>query len=155
MNEYVVLKTVHIISSTLLFGTGIGSAFYMLFASMNRDPRIVAFVVRYVVIADWLFTATAVVVQPVSGLWLAHLAGFSLTSRWLAGSIALYFLAGACWLPVVWMQVRMRDMAAAAAARGAPLPDRYWTFLRRWTALGVPAFAALVAVFWLMIAKPV
>jgi uncharacterized membrane protein len=154
MNEYVVLKTVHIISSTLLFGTGIGSAFYMLFASVNRDPLIVAFVVRYVVIADWLFTTTAVIVQPVTGLWLAHLAGFPLTSRWLAASIALYFLAGACWVPVVWMQVRMREMAREAVARGEPLPPRYFRYFRIWVLLGIPAFLALVVVFWLMVAKP-
>ena len=154
MNEYVVVKTVHVISSTLLFGTGIGSAFYMLFASVNRDPRIVAFVVRYVVIADWLFTTTAVIVQPVSGLWLAHLAGFPLTSRWLAWSIALYLVAGACWLPVVWMQVRMREMARAAVARGEALPPRYFRFFRAWVLLGVPAFLALVVVFYLMVAKP-
>jgi len=154
MNEYLVLKTLHVISSTLLFGTGIGSAFYMLFASLNRDPRIVAFVVRYVVIADWLFTTTAVIVQPATGLWLAHLAGFPLTSRWLAGSILLYLLAGACWLPVVWMQVRMREMAREAVARGEPLPPRYFRYLRIWVQLGIPAFLALVVVFWLMVAKP-
>jgi len=154
MNEYLVLKTLHVISSTLLFGTGIGSAFYMLFASLNRDPRIVAFVVRYVVIADWLFTTTAVIVQPATGLWLAHLAGFPLTSRWLAGSILLYLLAGACWLPVVWMQVRMREMAREAVARGEPLPPRYFRYLRTWVLLGIPAFLALVVVFWLMVAKP-
>jgi uncharacterized membrane protein len=154
VTEYALVKTVHVISSTLLFGTGIGSAFYMLFASVNRDARIVAFVVRYVVIADWLFTATAVIVQPVSGLWLAHLAGFPLTSTWLAWSIALYFVAGACWLPVVWMQMRMREMAREAAARGEALPARYFIYFRAWVLLGIPAFLALVVVFYLMVAKP-
>ena len=154
MNEYAVLKTIHVISSTLLFGTGIGSAFYMLFASLNRDPRTVLFVVRFVVIADWLFTTTAVIVQPVTGLWLARLAGFPLTSTWLAWSIGLYVLAGACWLPVVWMQVRMREMAREAVERGEALPARYFRFFRVWVLLGIPAFLALVAVFYLMVAKP-
>ena len=154
MNEYAVVKTIHVISSTLLFGTGIGSAFYMLFASLDRDPRTVLFVVRFVVIADWLFTTTAVIVQPVSGLWLAHLAGFPLTSTWLAWSIGLYFVAGACWLPVVWMQVRMRDMARVAVGQGTPLPARYFRFFRLWVLLGIPAFLSLVAVFYLMVAKP-
>jgi uncharacterized membrane protein len=153
MNEYAVVKTIHVISSTLLFGTGIGSAFYMLVASLNRDARVAFFVVRYVVIADWLFTTTAVIVQPVSGLWLAHLAHFPLRSTWIAASIALYFVAGACWLPVVWMQMRMREMAREAAASGAPLPARYWKFFRAWVGLGIPAFVALVAVFYLMVAK--
>ena len=154
MNEYLLVKTVHVISSTLLFGTGIGSAFYMFFASVNRDPRIVHFVTRYVVIADWVFTTTAIIVQPVTGLWLAHLAGFPLTSRWIAWSIALYLLAGACWLPVVWMQMRMREMARVAAAQGVELPTRYWRFFRAWVALGIPAFVSLVVVFYLMVAKP-
>jgi uncharacterized membrane protein len=154
MSEYLVVKTIHVISSTFLFGTGIGSAFYMLFASLNRDPRVVYFVTRYVVIADWLFTTTAIVVQPATGLWLMHLAGFQFTQRWIAWSIALYLVAGACWLPVVWMQLRMREMARVAMAEGAPLPARYWRFLRIWVALGIPAFAALVVVFYLMVAKP-
>jgi uncharacterized membrane protein len=154
MNEYAVVKTVHVISSTLLFGTGIGSAFYMFLASVHRDPRVAYFVVRYVVLADWLFTTTAVVVQPVSGFWLVHLAGFPVKSLWIAASIVLYLVAGACWLPVVWMQLRMREMAREAMAAGRPLPERYWRFFRTWVALGIPAFLSLVAIFCLMVAKP-
>jgi uncharacterized membrane protein len=154
MNDYVVWKWLHVLSSTLLFGTGIGSAFYMLFTSLTRDARAVAVVVRHVVIADWLFTATTVVFQPLSGLWMMHLAGFPITAKWIAWSFALYFLAGACWLPVVWIQYRMRDLAVAAAAADAPLPPQYWRYLRVWVALGIPAFFALVVVFYLMVAKP-
>jgi uncharacterized membrane protein len=153
--SYLVAKWLHILSSTLLFGTGLGSAYYMFFASRTRDARAIATVVRYVVVADWLFTTTTIVFQPLSGLYMAHLAGIPWTTRWILWSFALYGLAGACWLPVVWMQIRMRDMAIAAAASGAALPALYWTYLRRWTALGVPAFVALVIVFWLMVAKPV
>jgi len=153
--SYLVAKWLHILSSTLLFGTGLGSAYYMFFASRTRDARAIATVVRYVVVADWLFTTTTIVFQPLSGLYMAHLAGIPWTTRWILWSFALYGLAGACWLPVVWMQIRMRDMAIAAARSGAALPDLYWTYLRRWTALGVPAFVALVVVFWLMVAKPV
>ena len=154
MNEYLVVKWLHVLSSTLLFGTGIGSAFYMLFAGLHREPRIVWFVTRYVVIADWIFTTTAVIVQPVTGFRLAWLAHFPLSSRWIAWSIALYLLAGACWLPVVWMQLRMREMARAAMEAGVPLPARYTTYFRAWVALGVPAFFSLLIVFWLMVAKP-
>jgi uncharacterized membrane protein len=154
MNEYLLVKTLHVISSTLLFGTGIGSAFYMFFASLNRDARILYFVTRWVVVADWVFTTTAVIVQPVTGFYLAHLAGFPLASRWILWSTALYLLAGACWLPVVWMQVRMREMARVAAQQGAALPDRYWRFFRIWVVLGIPAFVSLVIVFYLMVAKP-
>src|SRR3954452_16654764 len=118
---YLIVKWLHILSSTLLFGTGLGSAFYMFFASRTRDARVAAAVVRNVVIADWLFTTTTVVFQPVSGFYMVHLAGLPWTARWIVWSFALYLLAGACWLPVVWMQIRMRDMAARAAARGEPL----------------------------------
>lgn len=152
--DYLVLKWLHILSSTVLFGTGLGSAYYMFFASLTRDPRAVAVVVRYVVKADWWFTSATVAFQPLSGLWLAHLAGFPLLSGWIGWSLALYLLAGVCWLPVVWMQIRMRDMAQRAADRQEPLPRCYWEFLALWTALGLVAFFALVAVFWLMVAKP-
>jgi uncharacterized membrane protein len=152
--SYLILKWVHIVSSTLLFGTGLGSAFYMFFASRTRDPRVIAVVVKYVVIADWLFTTPTVILQPVSGFLLAHQGGLSLRAPWLAVSIALFLLAGAAWLPVVWMQMRMRDMAVQSAASGSALPERYWRFLRYWVALGVVAFVALVIVFFLMVVKP-
>jgi uncharacterized membrane protein len=153
--EYMVLKWLHILSSTLLFGTGLGSAYYMFFASLTRDARTVANVVRYVVLADWIFTTTTIVFQPLSGWRMAHLAGLPLTTPWIMWSFALYFLAGACWLPVVWIQIRMRRMAREAADAGTPLPDAYFGWLRIWVALGIPAFLALVVVFWLMVAKPV
>jgi uncharacterized membrane protein len=127
----------------------------MFFASLTRDARVVARVVRYVVLADWLFTTTTIVFQPLSGAYMAHLAGWPLFgTRWLWMSILLYLLAGACWLPVVWLQIRMRAMAEAAAAADAPLPSAYWRCLRVWVALGIPAFLALVVVFYLMVAKP-
>jgi uncharacterized membrane protein len=152
--EYLIVKWVHIVSSTMLFGTGLGSAFYMFFASRTRDARATAVVVRYVVIADWLFTTPTIILQPLSGFWLVHLAGFDLRAPWLAWSIVLYLLAGACWLPVVWMQIRMRDMAAVAARESTELPAQYWRFLRWWVALGIVAFFSLVVVFYLMVLKP-
>jgi uncharacterized membrane protein len=152
--EYVIVKWLHILSSTLLFGTGLGSAFYMFFASRTRDARVIAVVVRYVVIADASITTPTIILQPLTGFYLVHLAGFPLSSTWIAGSFALYLLAGACWLPVVWMQIRMRDMAREAAAVNSELSDRYWRFLRWWVALGIVAFVSLVAVFYLMVAKP-
>jgi uncharacterized membrane protein len=152
--EYVIVKWLHVLSSTLLFGTGLGSAYYMFFTSLTRDAHATAVTVRYVVIADWAFTTPTIILQPLTGLYLIHLAGFPLSSLWIEWSIALYVLAGVCWLPVVWMQIRMRDMAAAAAARSETLPESYWRYLRIWVVLGVVAFLALVAVFYLMVAKP-
>ena len=152
--EYLIVKWLHILSSTFLFGTGIGSAFYMLFASLSRDVRAIAVVSRYVVMADWIFTTTTIIIQPLTGIWMIHLAGFPYTSGWIMWSVVLYFFAGACWLPVVWMQIKMRDMAQAAAAAGTDLPALYWRYLRYWVLLGIPAFFALVIVFWLMVSKP-
>ena len=151
---YLIIKWIHVVSSTLLFGTGLGSAFYMFFTSRTRDTRVIATVAKYVVIADWLFTTPTVLLQPASGLYMVYKAGFQLTSAWLLWSIALFLLAGAAWLPVVWMQIRMRDMAQAAVCRDQPLPARYWQFLRLWIALGTIAFVALVVVFFLMVVKP-
>jgi uncharacterized membrane protein len=154
VNDYVVVKWLHVLSSTLLFGTGLGSAFYAFFVSRTRDAHAISIVLRLLVVADWLFTATTVVFQPLSGFYLMWRAGFAPSSTWIAWSIALYLVAGACWLPVVWLQVRMRDLALAADAADAPLAPAFDRYFRAWTALGFPAFIALVIVFWLMVAKP-
>ena len=153
--DILVVKYLHVLSSTFLFGTGVGTAFYLLATSWTRDAHVVAVVARYVVIADWIFTATTVVIQPVTGFYLVHLAGIPPGSRWIVWSTVLYLVAGACWLPVVWLQIRMRELAHRAVADDAPLPPLYWRYFRIWCALGVPAFAALVVVFYLMVAKPV
>lgn len=151
---YLLVKWLHIIFSTLIFGTGIGSAFYLLVASLGRDARVVAGVARIVVWADWTFTATTAVLQPLTGLWLVHIAGFPLSSAWLLWSIVLYVIAIACWLPVVRLQMRMRDLAVAAAESGVALTPAYWRCFRQWVALGIPAFFAFMAIFYLMVAKP-
>jgi uncharacterized membrane protein len=152
--EYVIVKWLHILSSTLLFGTGIGSAWYLLFATLSRDVRAIAVVARNVVRADWLFTATTMVAQPLTGYWMMRLAGYPLHSKWLMWSIALYVVAGLCWLPVVWLQMKLRDAAARAALDHTALPPDYWRWFRWWVILGIPAFFAFVAVFYLMVAKP-
>ena len=152
--EYVVVKWLHILSSTFLFGTGIGSAWYMLFANVSRDVRAIAVVAKYVVVADWLFTATTAILQPATGFYMIHLAGYPLHSKWIMWSLVLYVIAGACWLPVVWLQIRMRDMALDAARTDGELPALYWRYFRIWVTLGVPAFLAFVLIFWLMVAKP-
>jgi uncharacterized membrane protein len=154
MMEYPLVKWLHILSSTLLFGTGIGSAFYLLFTSISRDLRAIVVVTKYVVIADWLFTATTAVIQPLTGFYMVHLVGMPLNSRWIVWSTALYVLALACWLPVVWLQMRLRDVARHALQSGTALPPLYWKYFRIWVALGVPAFFAFVAIFYLMVAKP-
>jgi len=154
MTEYFVLKFLHVIGSTVLIGTGAGIAFFMLMAHRTGEAATVASVARIVVIADWLFTATAVVVQPITGALLAWKTGYSLFDGWIAASLILYLVIGAFWLPVVWMQARMRDLARAAAAAGEPLPPAYHRLFKWWFAFGFPAFGAILAIVWLMISKP-
>ncbi len=152
--EYLILKYLHVLSSTLLFGTGIGSAFYLLATTLSRDVRAIAVVARMVVRADWLFTATTAVLQPLTGFMLVHRLGLPLATPWVEASLVCYALAIACWLPVVWLQMRLRDLAAEAARDGTALPARYWRLFGWWVGLGVPAFFLFLALFWLMIAKP-
>lgn len=151
---YLALKVVHILSGAVLFGTGAGIAFFMLRAHMSGDARTVASVGRMVVLADFVFTATAVVVQPLSGLALIHLQGWSLTAPWLLAAYGLYVVIGACWLPVVWIQYRMTRLAEQAATEGAALPAAYHRLFRWWFALGWPAFAGVLGIYVLMVAKP-
>jgi len=155
MNTYLILKCLHILSSVLMVGTGFGSAFYMYFVNRSDSVEAQAIVSRLVVRADWWFTTPTVLLQPASGLVLAHMAGWPLNSSWIVCALALYALAGLCWLPVVFLQLRMAKMAEQAWREGTPLPQAYRRAARWWTALGVPAFAAMVAVYYLMVAKPI
>ncbi len=151
--DYAIIKVLHIISATVLFGTGLGTAYFMWSASRTRDARVVASVAGHVVRADWLFTTPTVIFQPLSGVWLVYAAGYP-WSGWIAWSLLLYAIAGACWLPVVWLQLRMRDIAAEAARGDQGLPALYWRYARIWFWLGVPAFVAMIATFFLMVLKP-
>ncbi|MER8501159.1 DUF2269 family protein [Mesorhizobium sp. M0213] len=151
---YFLLKFLHVIGASVLLGTGAGIAFFMLLAHRTGNAATVAAVARIVVVADFLFTATAVVAQPLTGAALAWQAGYSLSEGWIALSIALYIVTGMFWLPVVWMQMEMRKLASQAAAGGAPLPPRYHRLFWLWFAFGFPAFAAVLGIFWLMIARP-
>lgn len=152
---YLILKVIHILSGAVLFGTGAGIAFFMLRAHATKDPRTVASVGRIVVLADFVFTASAVVVQPLSGLALIYLQGYALTEPWLMAAYALYVLIGACWLPVVWFQWRMVKLAEGAVAAGGALPPSYHRLFRAWFILGWPAFAGVIGIYALMVAKPV
>ncbi|HEY0052970.1 MAG TPA: DUF2269 domain-containing protein [Caulobacteraceae bacterium] len=155
MTLVLLLKWIHVLSGAVLFGTGAGIAFFMLAANRTRDAATVAATARMVVLADFLFTATAVVIQPITGVALALLQGYRLTEPWLAVAMGLYVFTGACWLPVVAIQLRLKRLAEEAVARGEPLPERYHRLYRIWFALGWPAFAAVLAIYWLMVAKPV
>ncbi|MEJ2622185.1 MAG: DUF2269 domain-containing protein [Candidatus Thiodiazotropha sp.] len=152
--DYFVVKVIHILSSTLLFGTGLGSAFYKWMADRGGDLQTIAKTNRTVVIADWLFTTPTVIIQPVSGLWLLHLMGIPLDQTWILITILLYAIAGVCWLPVVWLQIRMRDLAAEAVVKKHKLSDSYYRYAQIWFWLGIPAFASMVIIYILMVFKP-
>lgn len=149
-----ILRWLHIIGATVLFGTGAGIAFFMLMAQRTGRPEIVAHVASSVVIADALFTATAIVVQPITGALLAREIGWPLSQGWIVLSLLLYVVAGAFWLPVVWIQMRMRDLARRAARENRPLPDEEKRLFRIWFFSGFPAFAAVLAILWLMVTRP-
>lgn len=154
MTLYFFLKWLHVIGATVLLGTGAGIAFFMMRAHQTRDAKTIADVAAIVVLADYVFTLSAVVVQPITGAALAEAAGYRLTEGWILASLGLYLFTGAFWVPVVFMQRKMRDLARAAANGAAPLPNEYFRFYRLWFAFGFPAFFAVLAIMWLMIARP-
>ena len=147
------LKLIHILGATVLFGTGLGIAFFMLMAHRTRDAAFIARTAGTVVVADALFTASAVIVQPLSGAALMHVVGYGWSDSWVVASLALYVLTGVFWIPVVFIQMRLRDLAAAAARDNAELPPRYHRLFRLWFVLGWPAFIAVLCILALMIAK--
>lgn len=154
MNTYLLLKWLHILSSVALVGVGFGSAFYLYFVNRTRNVAAIAEVSRLVVRADYWFTAPTVIIQPASGIALAHLAGYPLTQTWLVAAFGLFVLAGLCWLPVVWLQIRMANMAEVAAGSNAALPQLYWRYALIWERLGMLAFPAMLLVYGMMVFKP-
>lgn len=149
-----IARWMHVIGACVLLGTGAGIAFFMLMAHRTHDTKIIAHTASVVVIADMLFTALAAIVQPITGIWLVYLVGWSLAEPWIVASILLYIFIGLFWLPVIWIQMKMRDLALDAAKDDQPLPSRYFTLYRIWFACGIPAFLAILAIVWLMLARP-
>jgi uncharacterized membrane protein len=154
MTLELLLRWVHVIGATVLLGTGAGIAFFLAMANRTKDPAFIARTADIVILADWIFTASAVVLQPVTGVLLVRTLGWPLTEGWIVLSLGFYLMAGAFWLPVVWIQYRMRDLAADAARTGTALPPRYHVLYRIWFAFGFPAFTAVLAILWLMLERP-
>jgi len=152
--EYLLLKFVHVLGAVVMLGTGTGIAFFMLMAHRTGEPAFIARTARVVVMADAIFTASAVILQPVTGYLLVLATGRSLLEPWVLLSLAFYLGAGVFWLPVVWIQMKLRDLAAVAAANGTALPAEYHRYFRIWFAFGIPGFGFTMAILWLMIAKP-
>ena len=146
MTLYLWIKLLHILSATVLFGTGMGTAFFMLKAYLSANDEAMAVTTKSVVMADWIFTTPAVVVQFVTGLWLTQHLNISMDSVWFNTVLGLFVLIGACWVPVVWIQIRIRDLIAADADSNS-----YRNLMRWWIALGVPAFTSVLIIFYLMV----
>ena len=151
---YETIKLAHILSSVLMVGTGFGSAFYMFMANRSNNLQAQLVVSRLVVKADLWFTTPAVIIQPVSGFAMLYLAGWPMDATWLLYTYALYAVAALCWLPVVWLQIQMRNMARVAYETSMPLPALFWRYARYWERLGYPAFVAMLVIYWLMVNKP-
>ena len=150
-----VLKFAHVIGASVLFGTGAGIAFFMFWADRSGDVQTIAATARIVVVADFLFTATAVIIQPLTGFALAYIKGYDFFEPWILISLGLYVVIGACWIPVIFLQIHMRDEAQKALTGTLPLSARYHRAMRWWLWLGWPAFLGTLGIFWLMIARPV
>ncbi|MES5099696.1 DUF2269 domain-containing protein [Agrobacterium sp. BA1120] len=148
------IRLAHVIGATVLFGTGAGIAFFMVMARRTENPALIAHVAGTVVIADTVFTATAAILQPITGYMLARIIGWPLTEGWVFLSLLLYVFVGVFWLPVVWIQIRLRNIARLAAASGEPLPPQWFRLYRIWFACGFPAFFAVIGIVWLMLMKP-
>lgn len=151
--DYLLVKTIHILSATLLFGTGLGSVFYKWRAEKSLDLATITETNKNVVIADWLFTTPTVIIQPVSGLYLMYKQGYALAEPWLLTSVVLFIIAGLCWLPVVVLQIKMRDLAQVALLSHSALPGLYSRLYKIWFWLGIPAFLCIITVFALMVTR--
>jgi uncharacterized membrane protein len=149
-----ILRWLHVIGATVLLGTGAGIAFFMLAAVRTRNPALIAHVAGTVVVADFIFTATAVIAQPVTGVLLAWQTGWRLSEPWIVLAVGLYIVTGLFWLPVVWIQAQLRTLAERADRSGEPLPERFDALFRMWFLCGFPAFFAILGTLWLMVARP-
>jgi uncharacterized membrane protein len=154
MDIYAFIKTLHIISATILFGTGLGIAFFMLMSMFTQNIHEKLYAIRTTVLADYIFTAPATIIQPLTGGWLIMHGGHDWDSPWLLWTYGLYILAGICWLPVVWIQLRLKQLVKTAIETNTPLCATYHRLFKIWFALGWPAFIGLVAIFFLMVIKP-
>lgn len=155
MDIYLVVKTIHIISSTILFGTGIGIAFFMFRSWFSDNLQDKIYASRNTVLADYCFTLPAVIIQPATGFWLVWQGGYDWADLWLSMTYIIYILAGLCWVPVVWIQIQLKTMVEEAHSNDTDLPERYNRLFKIWFILGWPAFIGLIAVFFLMVMKPV
>ncbi|MBM2830914.1 MAG: hypothetical protein HW411_1704 [Gammaproteobacteria bacterium] len=153
LDSYLILKLVHILCAVVVAGTGVGIAFFMFMVNRTRNIEAIAVTTRHVVLADWLFTLPAVILQFITGLLLMLKLGYSFTSTWFLMVLTLFIFIGICWIPVLFIQVRLRELAALSVNTGI-LDAGFTQLMKLWTRLGIPAFSAILIIFWLMVVKP-
>lgn len=149
---YLILKYLHILSATFLFGTGIGTAFFLLMAYLSKNIQTIQYTTKHVIFADWLFTTPSVILQPITGIWLMMILHYPFNSLWFLLVLGLYLFAGFCWVPVVFIQYRLHRLTSQLNQH-QPLPKQFHLLMRWWVTLGIFAFGALIVVYWLMITK--
>ena len=153
MDYYLTIKMIHILAAVVVAGTGTGIAFFMFMANRSNNVQAIAVTTKHVVLADWIFTFPAVVVQFVTGIMLVNILNYSYSSAWFLAVISLFIFIGVCWLPVIFLQYRLKQLADQAIEEGI-LSDSFKKTMKLWTALGIPAFASIIIIFWLMVFKP-
>ena len=153
LNSYLILKLIHILCAVVVAGTGVGIAFFMYMVNRSKNIEAIAVTARHVVLADWIFTMPAVILQFITGILLMLELGYSFTSTWFVVVITLFIFIGLCWIPVLFIQVKIRELSASSLSSGI-IDTRFARLMMLWTGLGIPAFTAIVIIFWLMVFKP-
>lgn len=153
MEYYLTLKLIHILAAVVVTGTGAGIAFFMFMANRSNNTQAIYVTAQHVILGDWIFTTPAVITQITTGILLMNLQGYSYSSPWFYWVIGLFVFIGLCWIPVLKIQYKLRALASISVETNEVIPE-FKSLMRKWTLLGIPAFAAILAIFWLMVFKP-
>ncbi len=153
MEYYLVLKLIHILAAVVVTGTGAGIAFFMFMANHSNNAQAIYITAKHVILGDWFFTTPAVVIQIITGVILMNIQGYSFSSPWFYWVVGLFLFIGFCWLPVLKIQYQLRELAKNSVDSNEVTPE-FKSLMKTWTLLGIPAFTAIMGIFWLMVFKP-
>ncbi len=153
MEHYLILKLIHILAAVVVTGTGAGIAFFMFMANRSNNPQAIYVTAQHVILGDWLFTTPAVIIQIITGVYLMNIQGYSFSAPWFYWVMGLLSFIGLCWLPVLRIQYKLRELAKMSLT-SKQVSSEFKSLMRTWTLLGIPAFTAILAIFWLMVFKP-
>jgi uncharacterized membrane protein len=153
MEYYLLLKLIHILAAVVVTGTGAGIAFFMFMANRSNNPQTIYITAKHVILGDWIFTTPAVVTQIITGVLLMNTQGYSFSAPWFYWVIGMFSFIGVCWLPVLRIQYKLRELAKVSVDSNQITPE-FKLLMKTWTFLGIPAFTAILIIFWLMVFKP-